>query len=179
VAVLRIGPSVDYYRQCCADARAGRLARSPLITAFIPSAVDSTIAPTGKHVLSMWIRYVPVHPADGTWDELRRAQAEILIDLMNEYAPNFRRSIIEWRLDTPSDIERRTYMTDGNYHHTNHILGQLLGDRLLTGGGYRSPLSGLYLCGAGTHPGGEISGAPGHNAAAVILNDLGLFASAA
>ena len=74
---------------------------------------------------------------------------------------------------TPMDLERRVYLTDGNIHHTSHVPGQLLGDRLFTRGGYRTPIEGMYMCGAGTHPGGEVSGAPGHNAAHAVLADHG------
>jgi phytoene dehydrogenase-like protein len=171
-AAFRICPSVDYYRRTCEDVRSGEIARYPLVTAFLPTVHDPSVAPPGKHAISMWVRYVPVRPAVGSWDDLRRAQGELLIDIVTEYAPNFRRSIIDWELYTPLDIERRVYLTDGNYHHTNHVTEQLLGDRLFTGGGYRSPVRALYMCGAGTHPGGEVTGAPGHNAAAVILGDL-------
>lgn len=174
VAAIRICPSVEYYRRSCEDARSGKMSNFPLVTAFIPTVYDSSVAPPGKHVISLWVRYVPVRPLAGSWDDLRHAQGELLIDLMTEYAPNFRRSIADWQLYTPLDLERRVYLTDGNYHHTNHVTKQLLGDRLFSGGGYRSPVRGLYMCGAGTHPGGEITGAPGHNAAAVILGDLEL-----
>lgn len=172
LVMTHICPSTEYYRRSVEDAAAGRVSTGPIMNIQIPTVYDSSIAPAGKHIVSMWIRYEPVHPTGTTWDELRAPEGERLIDLFDEYAPNYRRSILDWTLYTPLDIEQRLYMTDGNYHHLNHSAGQLLGDRLFPGGGYRTPVAGLYMCGAGTHPGGEVSGAPGHNAAHAILADL-------
>ena len=106
------------------------------------------------------------------WEAVRDRVGEELIDAVTAYAPNFRRSILEWVVYTPADMERRLGLTAGNIHHLDHSATQLLGDRLFRGGGYRTPVPGLYLCGAGTHPGGEVSGAPGHNAARAVLADL-------
>jgi phytoene dehydrogenase-like protein len=172
LVMIRICPSTQYYRKSVEDASAGRVSSNPIFDIQIPTVYDTSIAPPGKHIVSMWIRYEPVHPKGSTWDELRQGEGERLIDMFTEYAPNFRKSVRDWLLLTPLDIERRLNITDGNYHHTNHSPGQLLGDRLFQRGGYRSPIAGLYMCGAGTHPGGEVSGAPGHNAAHAILADL-------
>jgi phytoene dehydrogenase-like protein len=120
--------------------------------------------------MSIWVQYAPVH-AD--WDTLRQAAGEQLIDTLATYAPDIRERIREWMLLTPLDIEARVGMTDGNIRHVDMVLGQMLSDRPLAGwSDYRTPVDGLYLCGAGTHPGGEVTGAPGHNAAAAILHDL-------
>ena len=106
-----------------------------------------------------------------TWDELRRPVGEALIDAVTAYAPNFRDAIEQWQLFTPSDIERRVGMTDGNIHHLDMIPSQLFAARPLVGwADYRTPIPGLWMCGAGPHPGGEISGVPGHNAAHAILD---------
>jgi phytoene dehydrogenase-like protein len=114
--------------------------------------------------------YAPVHPAAGSWDELRQSTGESLIDAVTAYAPNFRRAIIDWQLFTPLDLERRVGLTDGNIHHIDMIPSQLFASRPLPGwSDYRTPIAGLWLCGAGTHPGGEVSGMPGHNAAHEIL----------
>lgn len=168
-----ICPSLDYYRQSVADAQAGRPSSCPIIDVQIPTVYDRTVVPEGKHIVSMWVRFEPVQPMGTTWDALRRQEGERLIDLFSEYAPNFRDSIIDWMLYTPADLERRVYLTDGNFRHTDHVPGQLLGGRLFGRGGHRTPLKGLYMCGAGTHPGGDVSGAPGHNAAQAVLQDLG------
>ena len=172
LVMIRICPSTTYYRKSVEDAMAGKVSAAPIFDIQIPTVYDTSIAPQGKHIVSMWIRYEPVHPKGSTWDELRQGEGERLIDLFTEYAPNFRKSVTDWLLLTPVDIERRLNITDGNYHHTNHAPGQLLGNRLFSRGGYRTPIAGLYMCGAGTHPGGEVSGAPGHNAAQAILVDV-------
>lgn len=172
LVMIHICPSTEYYRKSVADAASGRPSEGPILDIQIPTVYDASIAPRGKHIVSMWIRYEPVHPDGTTWDRLRQPEGERLMNLFGEFAPNFVRSVRDWTLYTPLDIERRLYLTDGNYHHINHSAGQLLGDRLFKGGGYRTPIPGLYMCGAGTHPGGEVSGAPGHNAARVILADL-------
>jgi len=146
--------------------------RSPIITLQIPTAYDPTIAPPGRHIVSMWVKFQPARLASGNWDAARDAVHEQLIDVVTGYAPNFRRSIIDSTVYTSLDMEQRVGLTDSNIHHLDHSAAQLLGDRLFPGGGYRTPIPGLYMCGAGTHPGGEVSGAPGHNAARVVLADL-------
>jgi phytoene dehydrogenase-like protein len=171
LAMLKLCPSIGYYRAAMEDAAAGRPAREPVVIAQIPTVYDQTLAPPGQHIVSMWARFEPTRPRTDTWDALRQAEGERLIDLLTEYAPNFRRSILDWLVYTPADLERRFSLTAGNIHHTNHAPNQLLGDRLFSGGGHRTPIRGLYLCGAGTHPGGEVTGAPGHNAAQAILAD--------
>ncbi len=166
-----ICPSTDYYRQSIQDAQAGYPARCPVIDVQIPTVYDRSVAPPGHHIVSMWARFEPVQPVEGSWDQLRQREGERLIDTLTAYAPNFRDSIVDWTLYTPLDLERRLYLTDGNFRHTDHRLGQLLGERLFTGGGHRTPVPGLYLCGVGTHPGGDVSGVPGHNAAQAVLAD--------
>ncbi len=119
--------------------------------------------------MSIWVQYAPVKPAAGTWDELRQQAGEMLIDTIAQYAPNIRDVIREWVLFTPQDIEERVGMTDGNIRHIDMVAGQMFTGRL----DYKTPIDDLYLCGAGTHPGGEVTGAPGHNAAQVILREVG------
>ena len=171
---VKICPSVEYLQRAWYDARQGLPARRPMMEVQIPSAYDASHAPPGHHVMSIWGLYAPVHPAGGTWDDHREAVGEALIDTLAEYAPNLRGAILEWNLFTPLDIERRVGMTDGNIRHLDTIPGQYLSQRPLPEwANYRTPIAGLYLCGAGTHPGGEVSGAPGHNAAHAVLGDLG------
>lgn len=171
LAHIGICPSVEYLRASAADAAAGRPTSSPLIAMQIPTVYDKTLAPEGHHIVSMWVRYAPTSPAGTSWDAIREREGRRLIDVVTSYAPNFESSIIDWLLYTPADIERRVGMTDGNIHHLSHLGDQMLGDRGFGDGGYRTPIDGLYLCGAGTHPGGEVSGAPGYNAAQVILSE--------
>jgi phytoene dehydrogenase-like protein len=170
--MVRIAPSTTYISQSLADAAAGRPTRSPVITVQVPTVYDESIAPAGRHIVSMWVKFEPARLKEGTWSDVRRAVGEDLIDVLTDYAPNFRRSIIDWLVYTPQDLEARVSLTDGNIHHLDHSASQLLGDRLFHGGGYRTPIPGLYMCGAGTAPGGEVSGAPGHNAAHAVLSDL-------
>lgn len=171
LAHIGICPSMEYLRAAAEDAAAGRPTSSPLIAMQIPTVYDETLAPKGHHIVSMWVRFAPTEPAGTSWDAIREREGRRLIDTITSYAPNFERSIIDWLLYTPADIEQRVGMTDGNIHHVSHLANQMLGDRGFGDGGYRTPIDGLYLCGAGTHPGGEVTGAPGHNAASVILAD--------
>lgn len=180
LAYIKICPSLDYYRSCWDDVIHARISRSPMMFVQIPSVYDSTLVPNGGHVMSIWVQYAPVHPADGSWDELRDAAGEGLIDTLERYAPNIRDVIREWMLFTPLDIERRVGMTDGNIRHIDMVSGQLFEQRPLSGWAhYRTPIAGLYLCGAGAHPGGEVTGAPGHNAAHTVLQDAAVNAVSA
>ena len=172
LAAIKICPSIEYYERSWKDAKNGRPSQSPIMEVQIPSVYDPTMAPAGHHVLSIWVMYAPVHLCDGTWEDRRTEVGEHLIDTLTEYAPNFRDVIVDWDLFTPPDIESRVGMTDGNIRHLDIVPGQYLAQRPMAGwSNYRTPLHGLYLCGAGTHPGGEVTGAPGHNAAHVILED--------
>ncbi len=175
LSAVRICPSVDYFRASWDHASHGRYSRSPVMSIQIPTVYDPTLAPPGQHVMSIWVQYAPVHPVEGSWDDLRQRVGEELIDHLATYAPNIRSAIRDWMLLTPLDIERRMGMTDGNIRHLDMVAGQMLWARPLPGwADYRTPVAGLYLCGAGTHPGGEVTGAPGHNAAQALLADLGL-----
>ena len=171
LAQIRICPSLDYYRKAWDDASHGRITDSPVMSIQIPSVYDRTLidGDANSHVMSIWVQYAPVTPAEGTWDELRQQAGEMLIDTIAQYAPNIREVIREWVLFTPQDIEERVGMTDGNIRHIDMVAGQMFTGRL----DYKTPIDGLYLCGAGTHPGGEVTGAPGHNAAHAILSEIG------
>ncbi|HVB01802.1 MAG TPA: NAD(P)/FAD-dependent oxidoreductase [Acidimicrobiales bacterium] len=172
LAQIRICPSVEYYRQSWDDASHGRLSTCPVMSIQIPTVYDSTLVQGEGHVISIWVQYAPVKPANGHWNELSCTAGEQLIDAVSEYVPDFRSKVTEWVLFTPDDIERRVGMTDGNIRHIDMVAGQLLNLRPMAGwSNYRTPVEGLYLCGAGTHPGGEVTGAPGHNAAYAILKD--------
>jgi phytoene dehydrogenase-like protein len=171
LAYTNIRPSLNYCRKSWDDAVHGRITDCPLMSIQIPSVYDRTLVPNGGHVMSIWVQYAPVTPAEGSWDELRQQAGEGLIDAIAQYAPNIRDVIRDWVLFTPLDIERRVGMTDGNIRHIDMVAGQLFNQRPLPGwSDYRTPLEGLYLCGAGTHPGGEVTGAPGHNAAQAVIN---------
>ena len=175
VAMIALCPSIDCSEKSWNDAKNGRVPDTPIIMVQIPSVYDETAAPEGHHVLSMWVFFVPPHIKDGSWAEERQRFGERLIDEVTRYAPNFRDAIVDWTLLTPEDIEERIGLTDGNIRHVDMIPQQMMSRRPLPGwSDYRTPVQGLYMCGAGTHPGGEVTGAPGHNAAHVVLEDLGL-----
>ncbi|HVY72140.1 MAG TPA: NAD(P)/FAD-dependent oxidoreductase, partial [Verrucomicrobiae bacterium] len=174
MAEVKICPSVEYFTQAWQDARRGDLARQPVMEVQMPSAYDNSVAPAGKHLLSIWALYAPVKPREGTWDARRDEAGEIIIDTLAAYAPNLRGIIRDWSLLTPLDMENRVGLTNGNIRHLDMVPTQMLTERPLGGfANYRTPIRNLYLCGAGTHPGGEVTGAPGHNAAMMILRDLG------
>ena len=173
LAEIKICPSVDYFVQAWADAKRGLPSRAPVMEVQVPSAYDPTMAPPGHHVLSIWALYAPTRLNGATWDDRRRAVGELMIDTLASYAPNLRDILVDWSLFTPADIEKRMAMTDGNIRHLDMVPSQFLAQRPVLGwSNYRTPIANLYLCGAGTHPGGEVTGAPGHNAAQIILADL-------
>lgn len=172
LANIKICPSMEYFSRSWDDARSGRPSRTPVMEVQIPSVYDTTLAPAGHHVLSAWVLYAPVHLREGTWEERNREVGEHLIDVLGQYAPNIRECLVDWVLYTPKDLEERVGLTDGNIRHLDIVPSQFLANRPLQGwAGYRTPIGNLYLCGAGTHPGGEVTAAPGHNAAQVILED--------
>ncbi len=168
MAHILITPSIDYCQQSYQDAKDGRVTSCPLMAVQIPSIYDSSLAIGGFHVLSADVSTYPGELKEGSWEKSRERLGEQLIDVMTQYAPNFRDSIIHWTVQTPKDIEIREGMSNGNYHHIDTTLSQIFTGRMP----YRSPIDQLYMCGAGTHPGGEVTGAPGHNAAKAILRDL-------
>jgi phytoene dehydrogenase-like protein len=170
LAATKICPSVKYFEQSWDDAVHGRPSRNPVMSVQIPSAYDPTMAPRGRHVISVWTLYAPVHLAEGTWDERREEVGEQLMAVLAQYAPDIRDCIENWVLFTPADMERRVGLTNGNIRHIDIIPSQYLAQRPMTGWAhYRTPIEGLYLCGSATHPGGDVTGAPGHNAAHAIL----------
>ena len=175
LAMVCICPSLEYSEQSWIDSKNGKVSKTPIIQLQIPSVYDKTVAPEGHHVLSMWVYFVPSSVKDGSWSEVKQQFGEWLINEVCKYAPNFRDAIIDWTVLTPEDIEDRIGLTDGNIRHLDMVPQQMMSRRPLAGwSDYQTPVKGLYLCGAGTHPGGEVTGAPGHNAAHVVLEKLGL-----
>ena len=155
------------------DLEAGRPPRTPIVSFSIPSAVDQTLTQPGYHTASCWVFPAPARLASGSWDDVHEQVADRLIDQLNDYAPNFRDSIVKYTLRTPLDLERENGLTDGCIWHIQHNGEQLFWRRPLPElADYRAPQKGLYLCGSGQHPGGEVSGIPGHNAAQEVLKDI-------
>jgi phytoene dehydrogenase-like protein len=172
LAEIKICPSVEYFERSWQDAKEGRPSSCPIMEVQIPSVYDPTLCRPGQHVVSIWVLYAPPHLRAGTWEEQRCAVGEHLLDTLTSYAPNFRRVLLDWQLFTPVDLEQRVGLTDGNIRHIDIVPQQMFARRPLPGWAqYRTPVPRLYLCGAGTHPGGEVTGAPGHNAAHAILAD--------
>jgi phytoene dehydrogenase-like protein len=168
-AYVKICPSVEWFQASCDAARAGRLSETPIMYIQFPTVYDRTLAPKGMHVMSSWSLYYPAQPAAGPWNTAtKKALGELHVEILSQYAPNFRDAVLDITVETPLDIESRIGMTDGNIRHLDVTPQQLFARRMP----YRAPIKGLYLCGGGTHPGGELTGAPGHNCARAILRDL-------
>ena len=172
VAGVRISPSLDYFEQAWRDCLSGIPSRQPVMSLQLPTAWVPELAPPGKHIFSAWIRYGPGRLREGTWDARRPDVIESVLEILEGYAPGFR-DLVEWqRLFTPADIERETGITDATIRHVDMTLDQMLHRRPIPAwAAYRTPLDGLWLCGAGTHPCGSVTGAPGHNAAGEILKE--------
>jgi phytoene dehydrogenase-like protein len=130
------------------------------------------VAPPGKHLMSMFVQYAPAKLRNGSWDDCKERFADRCFDILNEYAPNFKQAVIDRQILTPLDLERRFALTGGNIFQGSMNLGQLFFLRPVPGwANYRTPIKGLYLCGAATHPGGGVMGACGYNAQREILRD--------
>jgi phytoene dehydrogenase-like protein len=167
---IHICPNQDYIERAYDDAKYGRPSAEPVIECQLPSVVDPTVAPPGKHLMSMFVQYAPYELSDGSWDDRRDAFADRCFDLLDEYAPNFKRAVIDRQVLTPLDLEGVFNLTGGNIFQGAMTPGQLFAFRPVPGyARYRTPLRGLYLCGAAAHPGGGVMGTPGFNAAREIL----------
>jgi phytoene dehydrogenase-like protein len=172
--IFIICPTRAYHERAWDVARHGHLPEAPFMALMMPTSVDDTVAPRGHHTVSFWILFAPVRLRNGTWPDRRAEMAERLLKQMDKYSPNFRRALVDYVLFTPWDLEQRVLLTDGNIHHVDITPSQMLWQRPLPElARYRAPLPGLYMCGAGQHPYGEVSGGPGHNAAHAVLEDLG------
>ncbi len=167
---ISISPSLDYMEAAYDAARRGSFSRRPYLDIVIPSLSDPSIAPPGRHVMSCFVQYAPYHLADGTWDEQRDALGDAVIDTLAEYAPNIRDIVLHRQVVTPLDLEREWGLTEGNIFQGEMTPDQIFFMRPVQGWAqYRTPVPGLYLCGAAAHPGGGVMGAPGRNAARAIL----------
>jgi phytoene dehydrogenase-like protein len=167
---IHICPDQDYIERGFDDAKYGRPSAQPILECTIPSVVDPTVAPPGRHLMSIFVQYAPYTLRDDHWDKLRDPFADRCFDLLDQYAPNFKRSVIERQVLTPLDIERVFNLTGGNIFQGAMTPAQLFSFRPVPGwAGYRTPIDGLYVCGAAAHPGGGVMGAAGMNAAREIL----------
>ena len=165
-----IGPTLDYMETAFLDAQTGDWSQKPVIEMLIPSTVDDSLAPAGKHVASLFCQYFPY---DRDWDNHREKAADTVFKTIEQYARNFTDSVIARQILTPLDLERTFGLPRGDIFHLSHIPSQLWVNRPVYGhAAYQGPITNLYHCGAGSHPGGGVSGIPGKNAARQILRDL-------
>ena len=169
-----MAPSLAYMDRAFLDAKAHGWSRRPIVEMLIPSTLDDSLAPPGRHVASLFCQHVaPALPDGASWDDHREQVADVMIDLVNSHAPNFRASVLGRQILSPLDLERTFGLVGGDIFHGALSLNQLFSARPMLGhGDYRGPLRGLYMCGSGTHPGGGVTGAPGHNAAREIIADF-------
>ncbi|MBS0478779.1 MAG: NAD(P)/FAD-dependent oxidoreductase [Proteobacteria bacterium] len=171
-AGIIIAPTLDYMDRAYTDAKAIGWSKAPIVEMKIPSTVDDSLAPPGQHVASLFCQQFD--PAVD-WDAHREEVADLIIDTVTRHAPNFKAAVIARQIHSPLDLERKFGLIDGDIFHGHMSLDQLWAARPMLGhGDYRSPIKGLYMCGSGTHPGGGVTGAPGHNAAHEILRDRSL-----
>jgi phytoene dehydrogenase-like protein len=169
---IHVCPGLDHIERAFDDARAGRPSSSPVLECTIPSVVDPSVAPPGRHVMQIFVQYAPYRLAEGSWEDRKEAFGDRCVDLIEELAPGFRRSVLHREVLTPVDIERRFGLTGGNIFQGAMGLSQLSFMRPLPGyADYRTPVRDLWMCGAATHPGGGVMGACGYNAAREILRD--------
>jgi len=165
-------PSIEFAERCYDIAKFGNIPEELWVDCVVSSNADDSLAPSGKHILTCFVQYVPYHLREGNWDEKRELLGDRVVRKIAEYAPNVPGSIIARQVLTPLDLERTYGLTEGNIFHGDLRLEQLFFMRPVPGWSqYRTPVAGLYLCGAGAHPGGGVTGAPGRNAAFQALRD--------
>ena len=177
-ALATLVPSLEFAERCYNVARSGEIPEELWVDCVVASNVDPSLAPEGRHVMTTFVQYVPYRLRNGagaaasTWDEKRELLGDRVVKKIAEYAPNVPKSIVARQVLTPLDLERVYGLTEGNIFHGDLALEQLFFMRPVAGWArYRTPVAGLYLCGAGAHPGGGVTGAPGHNAARQVLKD--------
>lgn len=169
-----ICPTLDYAERAYDDAKHGQMSAQPILHAYLPSLQDPTLAPAGQHSMSIIFRYAPYRLHKGNWDSEREHLGDLAIETLAPYAPNLKALVLNRRVITPLDYERNYGLAEGSEMHGQMGLDQLLTMRPVPGFvGYRSPVDGLYLCGAGAHPGGGLTGFPGLNAARQAHREIG------
>jgi phytoene dehydrogenase-like protein len=170
---IHVGPDIDYLERAFDAAKYGDYSRQPYMDIAIPSLLDATLAPAGAHVMSVYVQYAPYKLKVGDWNSRREEFADSVIAALADYAPNLKELIVARQVITPLDLEETYGLSGGHIHHGEQSLDQFFAFRPLIGWAqYRTPIKGLYLCGAGTHPGGGVTGAPGANAAREIIRDF-------
>jgi len=170
---IHIGPDIDYLEKAFDRAKYGDYSENPYLDVTVPSVADPSLAPAGAHVMSVHVQYAPYQLKNGDWNKRREEFADAVMKTLALHAPNLSRVIVGRQIITPFDMEQIYGLTGGHIFHGEHALDQLFAFRPFVGWAqYRTPIDGLYLCGAGTHPGGGITGAPGANASREIIAEL-------
>jgi len=172
---IHIAPTMEYMERAFDDAKHGRPSENPVIEMTIPSTVDNTLTPPGKHVMSMFVQYAPFERKDGkTWnEETKREFAKRVFKIVNEYAPNFESSVEAFQVLSPPDLEQEYGLTGGNIFHGEMTLDQLFFMRPMPKwADFRTPITNFYMCGSGCHPGGGVMGAPGFISAKIVLKEM-------
>ncbi|MEX0802452.1 MAG: NAD(P)/FAD-dependent oxidoreductase [Candidatus Binatia bacterium] len=168
--IIHIGPTLDYLERAADDAKYGRFSQQPFLEITIPSVIDPSLAPAGRHVMSVWMQSAPYHLREKNWNEQRDALGDSVANVIESYAPGFKNLILHRQVVTPLDLEQTFGVTGGHLDHAELGLDQIFFMRPVPGwAGYGTPIENLYLCGSGTHPGGGITGLPGSYAAKKIL----------
>lgn len=169
---MHIGPTLDYLERAFDDAKYGRPSDEPILELTMPTCVDHTIAPEGKHIVSIFVQYAPYKLAEGNWDERKEAFGDRCLEVLSRYAPNVPGAVLHRQVLSPLDLERTYGLTGGNIFQGAMTLHQLYSLRPVAGwADHRTPVAGLYVCGAASHPGGGVMGSCGKNAAEEILRD--------
>jgi phytoene dehydrogenase-like protein len=172
-AVFTCLSSLESAERCYDATKYGEIAEDLWVDCVVASNVDDTLAPKNRHIMTCFVQYVPYKLRKGSWDENRELLGERVVKKICEYAPNVAGAIVAQQVLTPLDLERTYGLTEGNIFHGDLTLENLFFMRPVAGWAqYRTPIAGLYLCGAGAHPGGGVTGAPGHNAAHQVIRDL-------
>jgi phytoene dehydrogenase-like protein len=170
---IDICPSLDYMERAYDEAKYGRWSSEPFVEAVIPTIHDDSIAPPGKHIMSIFAQFGPYDLKEGTWDTEKEKFGDRVTEIITRHAPNFKNSVLHRQVVSPLDMERDFSLTRGNIFQGEMGLDQLFFMRPVPGwANYRTPVRALYMCGACTHPGGGVMGAPGYNAAHEILDDV-------
>jgi len=168
--IIHIGPTLDYLERTADDAKYGRFSTQPFLEITIPSIADPSLAPAGKHVMSVWMQSAPYKLRAGTWESQRDALGDAVMKVIGDYAPGFENSVLHRQVLTPLDLEDSYGLTGGHLYHAEMALDQIFFMRPVPGWSrYHTPIDNLFLCGSGTHPGGGITGLPGYYAAKTVL----------
>ena len=167
-----INPSMNYLERAYDDSKYGKFSQNPCLSMTIPSLLDPTLAPSGQHVMSVTMQFAPFHLRESNWKEQSAILAEHILNTIKPHCPNIGDLILHQDMITPLDLQNKLSLPEGSIYHGQMGLDQVMFMRPIAGfGGYKTPIDNLYLCGAGAHPGGGVTGAPGHNAAKAVLAD--------